>query len=217
MDYFLLKDTAMKKLIISLLINLSFYSISNAGIPVIDATSIAKQVQQIVYLTKQLNELKEQVITAKETMDRQSGSRGMGAVISSVYDPAMTVSVPGILSSNGIHNSVTLGLSGDAAMMYDQANNVTAQYLGQTEKTLQQSQARFTELLKLIAKVNNAPEQKDILDLQARIEAENTMLQNEMIKLMSLKAKAEAEQQMYERKKQQRHLNVYGSSRDLHF
>ncbi len=205
----------MKKIAFLLIGFLFFFNNAQAGIPVIDATSIAKQIQQIVYLTDQLNELKEQVLTAKETMERQSGSRGMGAVISSVYDPAMTVSVPGILASNGINDSVSIGLSGDTAMIYDQANNVTAQYLGQTEKTLQQSQARFTELLKLITKVNDAPEQKDILDLQARIEAENTMLQNEMIKLMSLKAKAEADERMIKRQREQMILNNIGKPEDI--
>jgi type IV secretion system protein VirB5 len=45
----------------------------------------------------------------------------------------------------------------------------------------------------LLNKVNNAPDEKDIQDLQARIQAEQTLLQNEQIRLASLAQLAQAQ------------------------
>ena len=214
----------MKQLKIVLLLSLaSFTTQSNAGIPVIDATSLTQQILQVVHAVEQITQLVEQVNTAKsqlttatDTLSSMKGNRGMASILSSAYDPNMTVMPSSILTSNGLSNASTLGISGATAILYDAANNLSAKYLGQSGKTLQQSKARFSEIMKLVAKVNNAPEQKDILDLQARIGAENAMLQNEMIKLAALRAQNEANEAMMQRKREQIHLQFSGTSSDLH-
>ncbi|SHN91352.1 Minor pilin of type IV secretion complex, VirB5 [Bathymodiolus heckerae thiotrophic gill symbiont] len=196
---------------------------SNAGIPTIDATNLVQAILQVTNAVKQVNSLVEQVNTAKDqlstasdTLNSMKGARGMGGVLSSAYDPSMAVNTNSILSSNGLSNASTLGVAGATGALYDAANNLSAKYLGQTGKTLQQSQTRFSEIMKLVAKVNNAPEQKDILDLQARIGAESAMLQNEIIKLAALRAQNEANATMMQRKREQMHLQFSGTSNDLH-
>ena len=201
----------------------SFTTQSNAGIPTIDATNLVQSILQVTNAVKQVNSLVEQVNTAKEqlstatnTLDSMKGVRGMGSVLSSAYDPSMSVTPSSILTSNGLSNASTLGVSGATAALYDAANNLSAKYLGQSGKTLEQSQTRFTEIMKLVEKVNNAPEQKDILDLQARIGAESAMLQNEMIKLAALRAQNEANESMFRRQRSQIHLKYSGTSSDVH-
>lgn len=215
----------MKRLKFILTLFIASFSIqSNAGIPVIDGTNLTQQILQVTYALEQIAQLVEQVNTAKDqltkatdTLESMQGVRGMASVLSSAYDPSVSVTPSSILSSNGLSDSATLGISGATASLYDTANNFSAKYLGQTEKTLQQSQARFSEIMKLVAKVNDAPDQKDVLDLQARIGAENAMLQNEMIKLSALRAQNESNEGMLLRQRSQVHLQYSGKSSDVHF
>ncbi len=197
---------------------------SQAGIPVIDATNLAQQIIQVANMIQQLARLAQQVQTAQSqlqtannTLQKMSGSRGMGSVLNSAYDPNMVVNPNTILQSNGLQSAQNLGLNGATAALYNAANTLSAQYLGQTSSTLQQSQARFTEIMKLVNKVNSVPDQKDVLDLQARIGAENAMLQNELIKIAALRAQNEANQAVLERKKQQMIIKDIGSPSDMNW
>ncbi|WP_198266677.1 type IV secretion system protein [sulfur-oxidizing endosymbiont of Gigantopelta aegis] len=197
---------------------------SQAGIPVIDATNLAQQIIQVANMVQQLARLAQQVQTAQSqlqtannTLQSMSGSRGMGSVLNSVYDPNMAVNTNSILQNNGLQTAQNLGINGATAALYNAANNLSAQYLGQTGKTLQQAQTRFNEIMRLVNKVNAVPDQKDVLDLQARIGAENAMLQNELIKIAALRAQNEANQAILERKEQQLHLQYSGEADDINW
>ena len=63
--------------------------------------------------------------------------------------------------------------------------------------------------------MNDSPEQKDILDLQARISVEQAFLQNEMIKLSMLQSETEAKKSIQEQKIQQMRLRSGGSLSDF--
>lgn len=63
-----------------------------------------------------------------------------------------------------------------------------------------------------MAEVNNSPDQKDIPDLQARIGAEQIMLQNEMAKRCS---QAEANQAMQNQRLQQMRVASSGEPFEL--
>lgn len=217
------KSMSMKPIKILLLIfTTSFTTQSNAGIPVIDTSSLTQHIMSVSYsvdqiakLVEQVNTAKEQLTTAADTFTSMQGLRNMGAGIHSAYDPSMEVTVHAILNKNGMTDSAGLGIGGAAGALYDEANNLSATYLGKTNKSLQQSQDRFTEILKLVGKINSAPEQKDILDLQARISAESSLLQNELIKISALRAQNEANEAIMKRKREQMHLQFSGTSNDI--
>lgn len=179
-----------------------------AGIPVIDTTSIAQQILQVEHMLTQIKSLQDQ-------LDNMSGSRGLAAVIDSVYDTTVDVEPNEVLSDAGIRDSGEHGLSGDIAEVYDLSNENSATWLGQSQKSLEQAQQRFHALSGLIAKVNNSPDQKDILDLQARIGAEEVMLQNEIAKLTMLRSQAEANRAMHNQRVQQMAIESSGEPRDI--
>ncbi len=181
-----------------------------AGIPVIDTTSIAQQVLQVEHMLTQIKSLQDQ-------LDNMSGSRGLAAVIDSVYDTTVDVEPNEVLSDAGIRDSGEHGLSGDIAEVYDLSNENSATWLGQSQKSLEQAQQRFHALSGLIAKVNNSPDQKDILDLQARIGAEQVMLQNEMAKLTMLRSQADANQSMHNQRIQQMRIASSGEPFELNW
>ncbi|MGO1845622.1 MAG: type IV secretion system protein [Halomonas sp.] len=185
------------------------------GIPVIDTSSLAQQVLQVEHMLSQIEQLQDQLQTANRQLDSMSGSRGLAGVIDSAYDTAVNVDPNQVLSNAGIRSANEHGLSGDVADLYDSGNQNTAAWLGQSQKSLEQAQERFSELTGLVGQVNNSPDQKDVLDLQARIGAEQVMLQNEMAKLSMLRSQAEASQAMHNQRVQQMRVASSGEPFEL--
>ncbi|WP_299236429.1 type IV secretion system protein [uncultured Halomonas sp.] len=185
------------------------------GIPVIDVSSLTQQILQVQHMLTQIEQLKSQLETANKELDSMSGVRGLGNVIDSAYDTAVNVDPNQVLSDVGIRGANDHGLSGDVADLYDSGNQNTATWLGQSQKSLEQAQERFSELTGLVAEINNSPDQKDILDLQARIGAEQVMLQNEMAKLSMLRSQAEANQALHAQRVQQMRVASSGEPFEL--
>ncbi|NAW34022.1 type IV secretion system protein [Halomonas alimentaria] len=185
------------------------------GIPVIDVSSLTQQILQVQHMLNQIEQLKSQLATANKELDSMSGVRGLGNVIDSAYDTAVNVDPNQVLSDAGIRGANEHGLSDEVADLYDSGNQNTATWLGQSQKSLEQAQDRFSELTGLVAEVNNSPDQKDILDLQARIGAEQVMLQNEMAKLSMLRSQAEANQALHAQRVQQMRVASSGEPFEL--
>ncbi|MFD2190786.1 type IV secretion system protein [Pistricoccus aurantiacus] len=185
------------------------------GIPVIDTSSLAQQILQVEHMLSQLERLQDQLETANKQLDSMSGSRGLAGVIDSAYDTAVNVDPNKVLSSAGIRSASEHSLSGDVASLYDSGNQNTATWLGQSQKSLVQAQERFSELSGLVAEVNSSPDQKDVLDLQARIGAEEVMLQNEMAKLTMLRSQAEANKSLHAQRVQQMRVESSGEPFEL--
>ncbi|MDN3556625.1 type IV secretion system protein [Halomonas maura] len=185
------------------------------GIPVIDVSSLTQQILQVQHMLNQIEQLKSQLETANRELDSMSGVRGLGNVIDSAYDTAVNIDPNQVLSDAGIRGANEHGLSGDVADLYDSGNENTATWLGQSQKSLEQARERFSELTGLVAEVNNSPDQKDVLDLQARIGAEQVMLQNEMAKLAMLRSQAEANQAMHNQRVQQMRVASSGEPFEL--
>jgi len=185
----------------------------STGIPVVDVANIVQQIIQVQHMLNQLTQMKNQLETARRGLQSISGSRGLASLIDSEYDTLVKVKTEEILKKEGIQSASYHGLKGDVADLYDMGNNNTALYLGQSEKSLEQTQKRFTSLSGFVAKVNDSPDQKDILDLQARISAEEVLLQNEHAKLAMLRSQAEARQAMYNQKVRQMAIESAGTLR----
>ncbi|WP_048307758.1 type IV secretion system protein [Halomonas sp. PR-M31] len=185
------------------------------GIPVIDVSNLTQQILQVQHMLDQIDQLKSQLETANKELDSMSGVRGLGNVIDSAYDTAVNIDPNQVLNDAGIRGANEHGLTGDVADLYDSGNQNTATWLGQSQKSLEQAQERFSELTGLVAEVNNSPDQKDILDLQARIGAEQVMLHNEMAKLSMLRSQAEANQAMHNQRVQQMRVASSGEPFEL--
>ena len=160
--------------------------------PVIDVANLHQNIIQVKHLLDEVNTLKQQLQTAKSQLSSINGIRHMSSAIDSVYDLSVKVDPNLSLKQNGLHNSDWLKLGGDVGGLYDDINRYRGRWFGQTQMSLQQTQARYNQLLRLIRKIDNAPQQKDIEDLQARINAEGVMLENEQAKLQLLNAQAKA-------------------------
>ena len=181
------------------------------GIPVIDVASLTQQITQVGHMVSQIQEMQRQLQTAESQLNSISGSRGLASFINTTYDTAVDISESDILTQNGLQTSAEKDMNPAFSNIYDEGNSNAAQRLGRSQKTLTQAQDRYNRLMPLIQKINSSPDQKDILDLQARIQAEQVMLQNELIKLEAMKAEAAAKEAIHQQKLVQMAVDSSGS------
>lgn len=180
---------------------------ASAGIPVIDGVSngmrVAEFAQTVVQWGKEIAEMQaqyEQLVQQyqqmQETHDSMNGSRGMGGLARSDYgylagdwqSVMAEADYSSVLEASQIMEASQMGLSMDSHAMhvYQNSQNQNALNLSISEQGYNQVSARFHNLNNLLDKVNGAAELKDIQDLQARIQGEQMLLQNEQNKIALL-------------------------------
>lgn len=187
---------------------------ANAGIPVIDAANLANSLQQVIawgqqyeQMVQQINQLQAQITQAQQTFNSLNGIRGMASLVN---NPALRTYLPpdwnqalNVMSSpggyTGLSGSITairdaaklvnladtgLDSGSSAGKAFVASQNQAATNRGLGEAGYASASNRITDIQTLLDKVNAAPDEKDILDLSARIQAEQAMVQNENTKLM---------------------------------
>lgn len=186
------------------------------GIPVIDVSSIAQQITQVQHMVNQLRQLENQVRTAGEQLENARGVRGMAGILDTAYNTAIQIDNAAerqILEDAGLKDAQTIKIEDEAFQnVYNQRNQEAAQALGRSQNVALESQRRTDKLKQLIARINQAPEQKDIMDLTARINAEAVMLQNEVLQLQAMQAEAEAQDRAYQQKIRQMAVESTGDN-----
>jgi len=181
----------------------------------VQAASMAKQLTE---LQKQYQTMQQQYQQMQKTYQSISGIRNMGDIVN---NPALRKYLPpdyqqvlklGTGVTNGNYGTLDGAVNGmkqaskilditetridpnsATGRAYQDAQNQAAVNRVLAEESFRQSGSRIDDLQQLLNKVNNAPDDKDIQDLQARIQAEQTLLQNEQIRLASLAQLAQAQ------------------------
>jgi len=181
----------------------------------VQAQSMASQLGE---LKKQYDTMQQQYQQLQQTYQSISGIRNMGDIAN---NPALRKYLPSdyqqtLQLGTGVANGQYGGLDGSvnaikqaskimdiqdtgldpespAGKAFQNGQNQAALNRVLAEESFKQSGARIDDLQQLLNKVNNAPDEKDIQDLQARIQAEQVMLQNEQLRLASLAQVAQAQ------------------------
>ena len=206
----------------ALVLVLSIYAkparaIFGIGDVVFDPTAYIQMIKDYAQQIKEYENMVEQLKTMKEELSSINGIRNMAGIISSQYDTETEVDTESLRARHGLRDSESLGLREQEAAIYDKETNNSVEWLGKSEKSLQESKDRFAELQKLVDKVNSCEQQKDILDLQARIQAESALLQNELGKLAMIKSAAEAKSEVIAKQKEQALLKTAGEVKNVNF
>jgi type IV secretion system protein VirB5 len=200
---------------------------------VIDVPAIVQLVQEVQTMQQQLATARQQLQSAQQSLQAMTGDRGMSGLLAGVtrnYLPTNWTQVTSALPGQG--TSGYRGLSTDAqsvmaanavlspqrfAMLSpaDQQQiravrqwNAMQQALSQ--EALTNTSARFAAIQGLIAAISTAGDQKAILDLQARISAEQAMLQNEQTKLQVLYQATQAQESSLRQQAQERAIEEQG-------
>jgi type IV secretion system protein VirB5 len=188
----------------------------DAQMAVVDVSAITQLVTQVQTLQQVLTNARRQLAQAQQALQTMTGSRGMQFLLPGVVRnylpsdwgqlagslqtlsagyPALGTSVSALLGANAILSPAQLAaLSSQDQQRISAARNLAA--LGQvmSRSSLANAGSRFSDLQSLIGTIGSATDQKAVLDLQARIAAEQGMLQNEQTKLQSLFQALQAEQ-----------------------
>lgn len=202
----------MKKTIYKFLITLGlgFSLHAHAGIPVIDESNLAQQIQQVAAWAQQFQQMQQQYQQLQTTFNSLNGIRGMASLVN---NPALRKYLPADYQSilnNGYGNwasirsaaklmgieNTSLNPNSDAAKAFESNANQVAINRAMAEAGYAQASQRFDTIQVLLDKLNQTPDAKDVAELQARIQAEQVMMQNEQTKLMMLSQLAQAQNEM---------------------
>ncbi len=194
---------------------------AQAGIPVIDAATLAQQISselatvaswasQYGQMVSQLKSLEQQFEQLQQTYNSIQGVRNMGSLVTNpsamqylpndyakiitdgygVYKDIMSLNSRLTLSTSSIDPKSQTGQD------YQASAKKAATNMAAFQDAYSKAGGRVTDIQALLDKVNNSPDEKDIEDLQAAIQVESAMIQNEMTKLLSLAQLSQAQKDL---------------------
>ncbi len=188
---------------------------AHAQFAVIDVAAITQLVTEVQNLEQALTVAREHLAEAQTELRSMTGDRGMEQLLAGVnrnYLPTNWQQLTAALNdtstayatlSAAVRQAMTedtvltaqqfATLSPDAQQQVVADRGTAAMLQAVSRQALANASSRFTDLQQLINTIGTASDQKGILDLNARIGAEQAMLQNEQTKLLVLVAAAEAQ------------------------
>jgi type IV secretion system protein VirB5 len=183
-------------------------SAAHAQVAVIDVAALTQLLSEVQSLGQQVATARSQLTQAQAEFQSITGNRGMQLLLAGTVRnylppdwatvqgaaqgtlgtfPALTGDVARATGALAVLSGAQLAAMPPAAAQTVQADRQSASLLqALTHEALANSSARFAGLQQLINTIGAAPDQKAILELQARISAEQGMLQNEHNKLQDL-------------------------------
>lgn len=194
-------------LIAAALAGLPAQGFAQQGVPVFDAGAIAKHVEQIGKLTEQIQTMQAQLTQAKqlyESFNKLTDVNEVASLLSSSefrkHLPKEFGEIEKLVSGNGTgsltgvidryleQNRTYSG--GDANSFYRTELDRIARQTGAKHSIGQSvydtASKRIDGLEELRQKITSAKDAKDVLDLSARIQAEQALLQNEVLRMQGL-------------------------------
>ncbi|MGQ5273752.1 P-type DNA transfer protein VirB5 [Xanthomonas arboricola pv. corylina] len=188
-------------------------SASATGIPVVDAAGLAQAISQYQQLVAQLENMQSQLKQAKDQYDALTGGRGMENllrnenrnVIPTNWQETLAQMQGGEIS--GLAQSIKANarkidtatldqLTPELRSMTEQLANTAATQQASAGQTYDNASKRFSRLQGLMDAIPQAKDLKAVADLQARIQVEQVMLQNETIKMQALAEASNAQRQI---------------------
>jgi type IV secretion system protein VirB5 len=181
---------------------------THAQLAVIDIPAIVQLIQEVQTMEQQVQTAEQQLVQAKQALATMTGGRGMQLLQSGILRnylpsswsqlasamqggaagfPGLTADVRTAILANAILTPQQLAILSAAdqkQILAGRQSSALQQAL--LQEALSNASGRFASIQSLIDAIPAAVDQKGILDLQARINAELGMLQNEQTKLQIL-------------------------------
>ena len=204
---------------------------------VVDVRAIAQLRQQLSSMAQQLSTARSHLSQAQQAYQSMTGGRGMEQLLSSTvrnYLPpdwaqldaavrqgvgsyqSLAADVQAAIQGNAVLSAQRLALLSPAEREQVEAARRSAAMLQvMARQSLSATSARFTSIQQLIDAIPRAQDPKAIMDLQARIAAEQGMLANEQTKLQVLHQAAQAEEWARVQRAREQAIADIGSLRSL--
>lgn len=189
--------------------------VARAQFAVIDVAAVTQLVTEVQNLEQALTVARNSLAEAQSQLRSMTGDRGMEQLLAGTdrnYLPAdweqLTAALNDASSAYaGLATAVQQILAEDAVLTPQQVATLSpndqqqlagdrrtaAMLQAVSRQALKNASSRFADLQQLISAIGTASDQKGILDLNARIAAEQAMLENERTKLAMLVAAAQAQ------------------------
>jgi type IV secretion system protein VirB5 len=198
---------------------------AHAQMLVYDATSFGKLVEQAQTALTQLDQLKQQVAQGQRLFDSLNQISNVNAIASQLASPTLRAFLPdadkfvaaakgdlGALGQIGqtalaIRSSNRLYTPADGDVVgadLEAAGNRTARDLATAQAVGEAGAARLTGLQQLQGALDTAPNARAVLDIQARISAEQAMIANDQMRLQGLAMSQDAEARLAEQRARER-------------
>jgi type IV secretion system protein VirB5 len=210
---------------------------ASAQFAVIDVGAIAQLVQQYMILQQQLTTMNAHLDQARLEYAAMTGGRGMERLLAGTvrnYLPADLNALTGALAGAGaaygaFSSSAHAFLDANVVLTPDQlasfspedrahleaTRESTAILQALTQQALTNSSGRFDQIQQLINAIPGATDPKAIMDLQARIQAEQGMLAGESNKLQVLFQAMTAKEQADRLRRREQAIADVGSRREM--
>jgi type IV secretion system protein VirB5 len=200
---------------------LSTGTATGQGIPVIDQTAIAKQIEAIAQLKSQIDALNQQIEQAQQLYGSLNKLTDMADVASVLNDPEVRKALPPDFAAiESLLKGGSTDTFGDSAAKFLQENstyhtsaddfyaqelariqNQNAGQMSLGQQIYDTATKRIDGIDQLREKISTARDAKDVADLQARLQAETAFLQNDVLRMEGLKMVQQAQAQVGEQRK----------------
>jgi type IV secretion system protein VirB5 len=204
---------------------------AHAQFAVIDVGAITQLIAQVELLQNQLTTAQAHLAQAQTEYASITGGRGMEQLLRGAprnYLPTSWAGLQAVMQGGGGFGGLAGGVSATVAInsilpdpslallapdvrkQIQERRLLTALQQNLTRQALQTTSERFDSLQQLILAIPDAADQKAVLDLQARIASENTMLLNEQSKLRMLTEVVQAQERANQQQMQERAVLGHG-------
>jgi type IV secretion system protein VirB5 len=180
---------------------------AQAQMVVIDPSAIGKQVEQLQQMVQQLNTMKQQLDQAQQLYGSLNKLTDMNSVASVLNNPQIRNALPREFSQiESLFKGNGTGALGNLVNSYASSNpsysspgnDFYAQELAKLNKTNAAAQSlaqsiyegasqRMDGIEQLRQRLSSASDAKDVLDLQARLQAEQAFLQTDLLRMQGLR------------------------------
>jgi type IV secretion system protein VirB5 len=226
-----MKIRGIHSVLVILILSIASVSTARAQWAVVDAPAIVQLIQEVEDLEEVIATARNQLQQAKQALQTMTGDRGMEMLLSGTvrnYLPSGWQQLANAVQGGGgggalaadIQNNVVANsvlspqrlatLSPDSQRLIQATRQWGAARQSIAHQALANSSNRFSSLQTLISTIGSAGDQKAILDLQARINAELGMLQNEQTKLQVLNQSLLAQQSTLSQQSREMAIEAHG-------
>jgi type IV secretion system protein VirB5 len=203
------------RLPIAILAFLAVTPAAHAQFAVIDVAAVTQLVTEVQNMEQALTVARQHLAEAETELGSITGDRGMEQLLAGTnrnYLPAdwgqltaalkdsssayatLSAGIQQALAEDTVLTSPQVAtLSPDGQRQLASDRNTAALLQAESRQAMTNASSRFVDLQQLINTIGTASDQKGILDLNARIAAEQAMLENEQTKLAMLVAATDAQ------------------------
>ena len=221
------------KVAATVLITLGATQARATGIPVVDVANLFQSVQQVINDITQIYNQLRQIQHLKTQIDSINGARNLGDVFNNPllknYIPAEAFTLLNAVNTSGYGGlNATAKVLRDVSMVYncmdrtgeEQTRCQAAlaqpyQQKGLLQDAMATAAGRLTQIQSLMTQINATTDQKSVLEIQARIGAENALLAHETSQVQMLQGMADSEERIARSRERERQYQMLGRTGKL--